>query len=131
MGHGQMDENELAQVMLGFAQGEYDVLLCTTIIESGLDIPNVNTIIIDRADEPGLAQLYQLRGRVGRGANRAYAYLLLQASPDRRARAAAADDPGGLESGRGLSGGHARPGDPRGGRDPGRRAARPHRGHRL
>ena len=75
IGHGQMDEDELAQVMLGFAQGEHDVLLCTTIIESGLDIPNVNTIIIDRADTFGLAQLYQLRGRVGRGTNRAYAYL--------------------------------------------------------
>lgn len=75
IGHGQMDEDELAQVMLGFAQGEYDVLLCTTIIESGLDIPNVNTIIIHDADMFGLAQLYQLRGRVGRGANRAYAYL--------------------------------------------------------
>jgi transcription-repair coupling factor (superfamily II helicase) len=76
IGHGQMDENELAQIMLGFAQGEHDVLLCTTIIESGLDIPNVNTIIINQADNFGLAQLYQLRGRVGRGANRAYAYLL-------------------------------------------------------
>ena len=75
IGHGQMDEDELAQVMLGFAQGEHDVLLCTTIIESGLDNPNVNTIIIDRADTFGLAQLYQLRGRVGRGTNRAYAYL--------------------------------------------------------
>ena len=75
VGHGQMDEDELAQVMLGFAQGEYDVLVCTTIIESGLDIPNVNTILIDRADTFGLAQLYQLRGRVGRGTNRAYAYL--------------------------------------------------------
>jgi transcription-repair coupling factor (superfamily II helicase) len=76
IGHGQMDEDELAQVMLGFAQGEHDVLLCTTIIESGLDIPNVNTIIINQADNFGLAQLYQLRGRVGRGSNRAYAYLL-------------------------------------------------------
>ena len=75
VGHGQMAEGELAQVMLGFAQGEYDVLLSTTIIESGLDIPNVNTIILDRADTLGLAQLYQLRGRVGRGSNRAYAYL--------------------------------------------------------
>ena len=76
IGHGQMAEDELAQVMLGFAQGEYDILLCTTIIESGLDIPNVNTIIIDDADRFGLAQLYQLRGRVGRGVNRAYAHLL-------------------------------------------------------
>ncbi len=78
VGHGQMEEDELSQVMLGFAQGEYNVLLCTTIIESGLDIPNVNTIIIDDADNFGLAQLYQLRGRVGRGANRAYAYLLFR-----------------------------------------------------
>ena len=76
IGHGQMPENELAQVMLGFAQGEHDVLLCTTIIENGLDIASVNTIIIDRADALGLAQLYQLRGRVGRGLDRAYAYLL-------------------------------------------------------
>jgi len=62
--------------MLAFARGDYDVLVCTTIIESGLDIPNANTIIIDRADALGLAQLYQLRGRVGRSARRAYAYLL-------------------------------------------------------
>jgi transcription-repair coupling factor (superfamily II helicase) len=75
VGHGQMDEDELAQVMLGFAQGEHDILLCTTIIESGLDIPNVNTIIIDRTENLGLSQIYQLRGRVGRGVNRAYAYL--------------------------------------------------------
>jgi len=65
--------------MLGFAQGEHDVLLSTTIIESGLDIPNVNTLIVDRADALGLAQLYQLRGRVGRSTNRAYAYLLYKA----------------------------------------------------
>ena len=78
IGHGQMQEGDLAQVMLGFAQGEHDVLLCTTIIESGLDIPNVNTIIIDRADTFGLAQLYQLRGRVGRGINRARAYLFFK-----------------------------------------------------
>ncbi|NLG28759.1 MAG: transcription-repair coupling factor [Chloroflexi bacterium] len=76
VGHGQMDEDELSQVMLGFAQGEADVLLCTTIIESGLDITNVNTIVIDRAEMMGLSQLYQLRGRVGRGTNRAYALLM-------------------------------------------------------
>jgi transcription-repair coupling factor (superfamily II helicase) len=63
-------------VMLAFARGEFDVLVCTTIIESGLDIPNANTIVIDRADALGLAQLYQLRGRVGRSSRRAYAYLL-------------------------------------------------------
>jgi transcription-repair coupling factor (superfamily II helicase) len=78
IGHGQMPEDELAQVMLGFAQGEGNILLCTTIIENGLDIPNVNTIIIDHADHFGLSQLYQLRGRVGRGIDRAYAYLLFK-----------------------------------------------------
>ncbi len=75
IGHGQMPEDELADVMHAFNDGQIDVLLCTSIIESGLDIPNANTLIIDRADTFGLAQLYQLRGRVGRGAQRAYAYL--------------------------------------------------------
>ena len=74
--HGQMAEGQLEKVMLAFAEGAYDVLVCTTIIESGLDIPNANTIVIDRADALGLAQLYQLRGRVGRSSRRAYAYLL-------------------------------------------------------
>ena len=74
--HGQMGEGGLERVMMAFAAGEYDVLVCTTIIESGLDIPNANTIVIDRADALGLAQLYQLRGRVGRSSRRAYAYLL-------------------------------------------------------
>ncbi|MBI4311997.1 MAG: transcription-repair coupling factor [Chloroflexi bacterium] len=76
VGHGRMDEEELAEVMAAFGRGDYDVLVCTTIIESGLDLPNVNTLIIDRADTFGLAQLYQLRGRVGRGRNRAYAYMM-------------------------------------------------------
>lgn len=76
VGHGQMPDDTLEQVMVEFQQGRCDVLLCTTIIESGLDIPNVNTIIINQADRLGLSQLYQLRGRVGRGAHRAYAYLL-------------------------------------------------------
>jgi transcription-repair coupling factor (superfamily II helicase) len=75
IGHGKMEEHELAQVMHKFTHGEIDVLLCTSIIESGLDIPNANTLIVDRADTFGLAQLYQLRGRVGRGAQRAYAYF--------------------------------------------------------
>jgi transcription-repair coupling factor (superfamily II helicase) len=74
--HGQMTEGGLERVMLSFSRGEFDVLVCTTIIESGLDIPNANTIVIDRADALGLAQLYQLRGRVGRSSRRAYAYLL-------------------------------------------------------
>ena len=76
VGHGQMGEGALEKVMIAFADGAADVLVCTTIIESGLDIPNANTIVIDRADTLGLAQLYQLRGRVGRSARRAYAYLL-------------------------------------------------------
>src|SRR5437762_6189263 len=77
IGHGQMDADELEAVMARFIAGKTDVLVCTTIIESGLDIPNANTIIIDRADRFGLADLYQLRGRVGRAEHKAYAYLLL------------------------------------------------------
>jgi transcription-repair coupling factor (superfamily II helicase) len=77
IGHGQMDADELEAVMARFVAGKTDVLVCTTIIESGLDIPNANTIIIDRADQFGLADLYQLRGRVGRAEHKAYAYLLL------------------------------------------------------
>jgi transcription-repair coupling factor (superfamily II helicase) len=75
--HGQMGERELEDRMLAFMRGEADVLLCTTIIESGLDIPRANTIIVNRAHTLGLAQLYQLRGRVGRSSHRAYAYLLV------------------------------------------------------
>ncbi len=75
IGHGQMPEGELSAVMHRFNSGEIDILLSTSIIESGLDIPNANTLIVDRADTFGLAQLYQLRGRVGRGAMRAYAYF--------------------------------------------------------
>jgi transcription-repair coupling factor (superfamily II helicase) len=75
--HGQMSEKTLSSVMQKFVDGKLDVLLCTTIIESGMDIPNVNTILIDRADRFGMADLYQLRGRVGRYHHQAYAYLLL------------------------------------------------------
>ena len=82
--HGQMKEGDLEKAMASFAQGDFDVLVCTTIIESGLDIPNVNTLIINRADTFGLAQLYQLRGRVGRSSRRAYSYLLI---PSARTRA--------------------------------------------
>jgi len=82
VGHGQLDEEELEEVMRQFVHGERQGLLSTTIIENGLDIPNVNTIIIDRADSLGVAQLYQLRGRVGRAGVPAYAYLFY---PDRRA----------------------------------------------
>ncbi len=74
--HGQMDEARLEKVVLDFYEREFDVLVCTTIVESGLDIPTVNTLVVDRADRLGLAQMYQLRGRVGRRGQRAYAYLL-------------------------------------------------------
>ena len=76
VGHGQMPERAMEKAMGAFVRGEVDVLVCTTIIESGLDIPNANTIVIDRADRLGLAQLYQLRGRVGRSSRRAWCYLL-------------------------------------------------------
>jgi transcription-repair coupling factor (superfamily II helicase) len=77
VGHGQMPAGQLEEVMSAFVAGEYDVLVCTTIIETGLDIPNCNTLIIEGADRFGLAQLYQLRGRVGRFNRQAYAYLFL------------------------------------------------------
>jgi len=73
--HGQMDEGRLERVVLDFWEGQYDVLVCTTIIESGIDMPTVNTLVVDRADLMGLGQLHQLRGRVGRAGQRAYAYL--------------------------------------------------------
>ncbi len=85
--HGQMPEKLLEQVMLDFYHLRFNVLLCTTIIETGIDVPSANTIIINRADKFGLAQLYQLRGRVGRSHHRAYAYLV---TPDRRSVSAAA-----------------------------------------
>lgn len=81
VGHGQMSEKKLEDVMLSYIEGDTNVLVCSAIIESGLDIPNANTIIVNRSDLFGLSQLYQLRGRVGRGAERAYAYLLI---PPRR-----------------------------------------------
>jgi len=83
--HGQMPERELEQVMLDFYRQRYNILVCTTIIESGLDVPTANTIIINRADRFGLAQLHQLRGRVGRSHHRAYAYLVV---PERRSMTA-------------------------------------------
>jgi transcription-repair coupling factor (superfamily II helicase) len=76
VGHGQMNEDLLERVMIGFWEKEFDVLVSTTIVESGLDIPNANTLIVERADHFGLSQLHQLRGRVGRGRERAYAYFL-------------------------------------------------------
>jgi transcription-repair coupling factor (superfamily II helicase) len=90
VGHGQMRETQLEKTMLGFVEGDYDVLVATAIVESGLDIPRANTMIIDRADLMGLAQLYQLRGRVGRSELRAYCYLLVpppsEMSPEAQSR---------------------------------------------
>jgi transcription-repair coupling factor (superfamily II helicase) len=101
--HGQMGEHELERVMIDFVAHTYDVLVATTIVENGLDIPNANTIIVNRADRYGLAQLYQLRGRVGRSDRRAYAYLLIppeQAlSPIARRRLAAIREFSDLGSG--------------------------------
>ncbi|MDX6613989.1 MAG: hypothetical protein QOD75_3175 [Blastocatellia bacterium] len=93
IGHGQMNEKEMERVMLDFVDFKYDILVATTIIENGIDIPRANTIIINRADAYGLSQLYQLRGRVGRSSRRAYAYLLIPTeqglSPIARRRLAA------------------------------------------
>ena len=86
--HGQMRERELEQVMLDFYHRRFNLLVCSTIIESGIDVPTANTIIINRADKLGLAQLHQLRGRVGRSHHRAYAYLV---TPPRRAMTADAE----------------------------------------
>jgi transcription-repair coupling factor (superfamily II helicase) len=77
VGHGQMREGELEKVMIDFVDGRFDILVCTTIIESGLDIPRANTMIVNRADRFGLGQLYQLRGRIGRARERAFCYLVV------------------------------------------------------
>ena len=115
--HGQMPEGELEQVMLDFLRGAADVLVCTTIVESGLDIPSANTLIVERADELGLAQLYQIRGRVGRSRERAYAYLLYPSaaalSEEAAQRLSTLSDY--TELGSGLQDRDARPRDPRGG----------------
>jgi transcription-repair coupling factor (superfamily II helicase) len=92
VGHGQMAEGELEKVMVDFVDGKFDVLVCTTIIESGLDIPRANTMIVNRADRFGLAQLYQLRGRIGRSRERAFCYLVVpdegRMTPEAKARLA-------------------------------------------
>jgi transcription-repair coupling factor (superfamily II helicase) len=92
VGHGQMPEGELEKVMVDFVDGKHDVLVCTTIIESGLDIPRANTMIVNRADRFGLAQLYQLRGRIGRSRERAFCYLVVpdegRMTPEAKARLA-------------------------------------------
>ena len=95
--HGQMGEGELETVMMDYLQGGADVLVCTSIIESGIDIPQANTLIVEHADAFGLAQLYQIRGRVGRSRERAYAYLLYDSAaalvPEAAQRLAALSDP--------------------------------------
>ena len=131
--HGQMDEKQLEERMIGFLRGEADVLVSTSIIESGIDIPQANTLIVDRADLFGLSQLYQIRGRVGRSRERAYAYLLY---PERRGA-----DPGGRRPAlravglhrarRGLQGRDARPRAARRRLAARRRAVRPRRRARL
>jgi len=105
--HGQMSSGQLARIMRDFESGAYDVLLCTTIVESGLDIPRANTILIHRADRFGLADLYQLRGRVGRSSHKAFAYLLLpdqgHVDDDGRQRLAAVQKHSALGAGFGLA----------------------------
>ena len=122
--HGQMPEHELERVMLDFVDHRFDMLLATTIVESGLDIPNANTIFIDEADRYGLADLHQLRGRVGRYKHRAYCYLLVDPNKNLRPRRrqAAAGHRGVQRHGGRLRHRHARPGDPRGGQYPGHRS---------
>ena len=116
-----------------FTHGEIDVLLCTSIIESGLDIPNANTLIVDRGDTFGLAQLYQLRGRVGRGAQRAYAYFFRHRKQSAHPRRAGTPGSDRREhpAGRGLFDRHARPGNARRGRTAGHPPARLYRRGRL
>jgi transcription-repair coupling factor (superfamily II helicase) len=105
--HGQMRERELEQVMLDFYHNRFNILVCSTIIESGIDVPNANTILIDRADHLGLAQLHQLRGRVGRSHHRAYAYLLVPSlralTTDAQKRLDAIENLGDLGSGFALA----------------------------
>ena len=131
--HGQMDSDELEAVMHRFVGGKIDVLVCTTIIESGLDIPNANTIIIDRADRFGLADLYQLRGRVGRAEHKAYAYLLLPrelmmvSAARKRISAINSIVRSALDSGWRCTG----PRDPRRGEHSRHRPKRPHHGGRI
>ncbi len=129
IGHGQMPEHELEDVMLRFVRGETDILLSTTIVESGLDIPNANTIFIDDADRYGLADLHQLRGRVGRYKHRAYCYLLVDENRHLVAggRAAAAGDRGIQPDGRRLRPGDARPGTARRRQHSGHATERAHR----
>ena len=133
VGHGQMGETELERVMLAFMHHEYDVLVATTIIENGLDIPLANTMLINRADRHGLSELYQLRGRVGRSNRRAYAYLLIP--PENELTRNRAPPPGRAQGvqrpRRGIQDRRARSGAARRRQHAGRRTERPHRGRRI
>ena len=133
VGHGQMAEDTLERVMVGFWEKDFDVLVCTTIVESGLDIPNANTLIVERSDNFGLSQLHQLRGRVGRGRERAYAYFLYppekpltETALDRLQTIAAQHRARRRHAGRDEG-----PGDPRRRQPARRRAVRAHRRRRL
>ncbi len=131
--HGQMPERELERVMRDFVAQRYNLLLCSTIIETGIDVPTANTIVMSRADKFGLAQLHQLRGRVGRSHHQAYAYLMV---PDiegltKQAAAAPRRHPADGRAGQRLLPGHARPGNPRRWRGAGRKPERQHAGNRL
>ena len=131
--HGQMAEGELEAVMMDYLRGGADVLVCTSIIESGIDIPQANTLIVEHADTFGLAQLYQIRGRVGRSRERAYAYLLYDSAaaltPEAAQRLVGAV--GLHRARRRLQDRDARPRDPRRRQPARRRAVRPRRGARL
>jgi transcription-repair coupling factor (superfamily II helicase) len=127
--HGQLDEKAARERMLSFLRGDADVLVRTSIIESGIDIPQANTLIVERSDMFGLSQLYQIRGRVGRSRERAFAYLLYPSAaaltPDAANRLSALSDY--TELGRRLQGRHARPRAARRGQPARRRAVRPRR----
>ena len=127
--HGQMDEEQLERRMVRFWERDADVLVCTTIIESGLDVPNANTLIVDRADMLGLAQLYQLRGRVGRSAERAFAYFFFPAHREmtEEAHLRLATIAKHQALGSRVPDRAARPRDPRRRQHARRRAERPHR----
>ena len=127
--HGQMDEDVLERQMMRFWDRDADVLVCTVIIESGLDVPNANTLVVDAGHLLGLAQMYQLRGRVGRSTERAFAYFFFppSARADRGGPRAAHDDQPAPGARQRVPDRAARPGDPRRGQRPRRRAARPHR----
>ena len=131
--HGKMGEHKLEQVVVDFWEKRFDVLVCTTIVETGLDISNANTLVVERADRLGLSQLHQLRGRVGRGRERAYAVLPLPAGDPahRDLPRPAPDHRQPHRPRRGDAGGDEGPRDPRCGQPPRGRAVRAHRGRRL